>query len=179
MVGEDIRSQALRNLDLIPQIQKQKEELNKQIEGYELAKLAEKTEFIRAIENLQMRVQDFMMQRNCLKRELNRRDQIEMKTEETIQEKDLEHFRLKLQIRQSDSGEEITHKTQYVQTEQELVEVRTNTDFIAIEFLDQEINTDDVEVKDKFCMADVKSDEWYKIHHEVEVQAEFKVVLKE
>ena len=102
MVGEDIRSQALRNLDLIPQIQKQKEELNKQIEGYELAKLAEKTEFIRAIENLQMRVQDFMMQRNCLKRELNRRDQIEMKTEETIQEKDLEHFRLKLQIRQSD-----------------------------------------------------------------------------
>ena len=90
-----------------------------------------------------------------------------MKSGETIKEKDLEHFRLMAQIRELDSGDEITHQTQYVQTEQELIEVRTNTN--VVEFVDQGVKTDN-EVRDKFCMADIKSNEWYRWHFEVEVQ---------
>jgi hypothetical protein len=40
---------------------------------------------------------------------LKRRDRVEFKADERLQEKDFEHYRLKLQIQSSDAGEEVNH----------------------------------------------------------------------
>ena len=87
--------------------------------------LGERAEYVRQIERLQMRVQDLLIQRQHHLKELKRRDFVEFKSDERLQEKDFEHYRLKLQIQSSDAGEDVNHKTQYVQTTVEFVDVRT------------------------------------------------------
>lgn len=74
MVGEDIRSHTIRNMEGYIAKDKVIQDLKEEIEGYDLAKLAEKTQFIRTIENLQMRVRDLLMQQKYHLQELKRRD---------------------------------------------------------------------------------------------------------
>lgn len=125
MAAEDIRSQAIRNLDIIAGKDVEIKRLNYKLGNVRSESLSETADFIRHIERLKMRVEDLLMQRQKHLKELKRRDHVEFKADERLQEKDFEHYRLKLQIQSSDAGEEVNHQTKYVQTTVEFVDVRT------------------------------------------------------
>ena len=63
MAAEDIRSQAIRNLDIIASKDEEIKRLNYKLGNVRAESLSETADFIRQIERLKMRVEDLLMQR--------------------------------------------------------------------------------------------------------------------
>ena len=63
MAAEDIRSQAIRNLDIIASKDVEIKRLNYKLGNVRAESLSETADFIRQIERLKMRVEDLLMQR--------------------------------------------------------------------------------------------------------------------
>ncbi len=63
MAAEDIRSQAIRNLDIIAGKDVEIKRLNYKLGNVRSESLSETADFIRHIERLKMRVEDLLMQR--------------------------------------------------------------------------------------------------------------------
>lgn len=63
MAAEDIRSQAIRNLEIIASKDVEIKRLNYKLGNVRAESLSETADFIRQIERLKMRVEDLLMQR--------------------------------------------------------------------------------------------------------------------
>lgn len=63
MAAEDIRSQAIRNLDIIASKDVEIKRLNYKLGNVRAESLSETADFIRQIERLKMRVEDLLMLR--------------------------------------------------------------------------------------------------------------------
>ena len=63
MAAEDIRSQVIRNLDIIASKDVEIKRLNYKLGNVRAESLSETADFIRQIERLKMRVEDLLMQR--------------------------------------------------------------------------------------------------------------------
>ncbi len=84
MAAEDVRSQAVRNLEVIASKEAEVKHFEVKMGKVHGEGLGERTEYVRHAERLQMRVQDLLMQRQYHLKDLKRRDQVEFKADERL-----------------------------------------------------------------------------------------------